>query len=106
MKLRLRLRQEIGKRDILTLLFKRLIKNLNLSDFSYIKQVDGQIRLRETKISLYGESELRNRLFHEDNARDCSEIEELRKIVAKKQIEQDKREYMNCLFIERGILRR
>ena len=34
---------------------QRSIKNLNLSDFSYIKQVDEQIRLRETKISVYGE---------------------------------------------------
>ena len=49
MKLRLRLRQEIGKREILTLFFKRLIKNLNLSDFSCIKRVDRQIRLRKTK---------------------------------------------------------
>ena len=49
MKLRLRLRQEIEKREILTLLSERSIKNLNLSDFSYIKQVDGQIMLKEIK---------------------------------------------------------
>ena len=30
-------------------------------------------------ISLYGEMELRNRLFQEDHARDCQEIEELRR---------------------------
>ena len=44
-KLRLRLRREIGKRNIPTLLFRRSIKNLNLSDFNYTKQVDGQVRL-------------------------------------------------------------
>ena len=55
------------------------IKNLNLNDFSYIMQVDGQIRLRETKISLYGELEMRNRLFRENQAKDCQEIEELRR---------------------------
>ena len=32
------------------------------------------------KISLYGELELRNRLFQEDHARDCQESEELRRI--------------------------
>ena len=47
LKLRLKLRREVGNREILTLLFERSIKNLNLSDFSYIKQVDGQIMLRE-----------------------------------------------------------
>ena len=36
----------IGEREIPTLLFKRSIKNLNLRDFNYTKQVDGQIRLR------------------------------------------------------------
>ena len=32
------------------------------------------------KISLYGELELRNRLFQESQAKDCQEIEELRRI--------------------------
>ena len=35
---------------------------------------------RRDKISLYGELELRNRLFQENHARDCQEIEELRRI--------------------------
>ena len=65
---------------MLTPFFRRSSKNLNLDDFSYIKQVDGQIRLKEIKISLYGELELGNRLFQEDHARDCQEIEELRRI--------------------------
>ena len=39
-----------GEREIPTLLFGRPIKNLNLSDFKYTKQVDGQIRLRETRL--------------------------------------------------------
>ena len=51
-KLRQKLRREIGKREILTSLFKRSIRNLNLNDFSYIKQVDGQIKLREIKNQL------------------------------------------------------
>ena len=50
-KLRLRLRREIGKGEIPTLFLERSIKNLNLNDFSYIKQVHGQIRLRETKLT-------------------------------------------------------
>ena len=73
------MRREIGKREILILLFRRSIKNLNLSDFSCIKQVFGQIRLRD-KISWYGELELRTRLFQENHAKDCQEIEELRRI--------------------------
>ena len=32
------------------------------------------------KISLYGELELRNRLFRENHARECQEVEELRRI--------------------------
>ena len=57
------------------------------------------------KISLYGELELRSRLFQEDHARDCQEVEELEEIVAKKKIEQDKQELMNCPCIKGGILR-
>ena len=56
----------------------RSIKNLSLNDFNDIKQVDGQIRLRD-KISLCGELELRNRLFQEDHARGCPEIERIEK---------------------------
>ena len=49
-KLRPRLRPEIGRRgEILTSLFMRSIRSLNLNDFSYIKHVDGHIRLRERK---------------------------------------------------------
>ena len=68
------------KREIVTSLFMRSMKNLNLNDFSHIKQVHGQIMLRETKLALYRELELRNRLFQEDHARDCQELEELRRI--------------------------
>ena len=65
------MRREIGKREIPTLFTRRSINNLNLSDFNYIKQVDGQIRLRETRLVLYGELELRNRLLQENHERDC-----------------------------------
>ena len=75
MRLRLRLRREFGKREILTLLIERTIKNLNLSDFSCIRQVDGQIRPRETKLACMETDE-----FQEDHASACQEIEELRSI--------------------------
>ena len=68
------------KREILTSLFRRSIRCLNLNDISFIKQVDGQIRLKEFKISLCGELELRSRLFREDHARYRQEIEELLRI--------------------------
>ena len=49
MKLKQKLRRGIGKREILTSLFRRSIRSLNLNDCSFIKQVDGQIRHKETK---------------------------------------------------------
>ena len=58
----------------------RSVRNLNLNDSRYIKQVDGQIWIREVKISLCRESEFRNLLLQEDHARDFKEIEELRRI--------------------------
>ena len=48
--MRLRLRREIVNSNVRISLFERSIKNLNLSDFSYNKQVDGQIRVKETKL--------------------------------------------------------
>ena len=80
MTLWLRLRQEIGRREILTSLFMRSVRNLNLNDSRYIKEVDGQIWIREVKINLCRECEFRNLLFQEDHARDFKEIEELRRI--------------------------
>ena len=50
-----------------------------------------QAQREKEKIRLYGELELRNGRFRESQAKDCQEIEELRReFVAKKQIEQDK----------------
>ena len=72
--------EKFWRREILTSLLNRSNRSLNLNDFRYIKQVDGQSRLKEIKISLYGEFELRNGLFQENHARDCQEIEEMRKL--------------------------
>ena len=49
MKVRQKLRRGIGKREIPTSLFRRSIRSLGLNGFSYIKQVDVQIMLREIK---------------------------------------------------------
>ena len=76
---RRRLRRRIGRSAIVIILFRRSMKNLNLSDFELIKWANRQIRLREVKISLYGDLELRDRLFQENHARDCQEIEEMRR---------------------------
>ena len=51
------------------------------------------------KTDLCGELEMRSGLFRENHAKECQEIEEF---VAKKQIELDKRDSMNCLCIKRG----
>ena len=44
-------RENLRRREILTLFFRRSIRNLNLSGCSYMKQVDGQIKVKETKLS-------------------------------------------------------
>ena len=62
------------------MLFKRLIKNFESQRFQLHQASRRADQAQRDKISLYGELELRNRLFHEDNARDCQEIEELRRI--------------------------
>ena len=51
MKLKEKLRHEIGEREILTSHFRRSSRSLNINDFSNIKQVDRQIRLREIKLA-------------------------------------------------------
>ena len=45
------MRRRIGKSESETILFKKSIKGLGLTDFDWIKQADGQIRLRETKLA-------------------------------------------------------
>ena len=42
------------EREILTSLFTRLIRNLTLSDFSYIKELGGRSKLKETKLAFLG----------------------------------------------------
>ena len=77
-KLKQKWRSEIVKSEIRFLLFMRLIKNSNLNDYSYSDQCSDPAQ-RE-KINLCGELERRNGLFRENRAKDCQEIEELRRI--------------------------
>ena len=77
--LRQKLRREIGKREILTSLFKSSIKSLNLNDFSDIRQVDGQIMLREINSACMETWNWEIGSSQEDHARDCRGIEELRR---------------------------
>ena len=60
-------------------------------------------RAQRDKVSLYGELELRSRLFQETHARDCQEIEELKSICCE-EADRDKREFLNCPCKKRGIL--
>ena len=57
----------------------RSIRSTNPNDYNN-RRINGLIRLKETKISLCGELEMKNRLFQENQAKDCQEIEELRRI--------------------------
>ena len=45
------MRREIVKSNVRISFYERSIKSLNLSDFSHNKQVDGQIRLKVTKLA-------------------------------------------------------
>ena len=57
------------------------------------------------KINLCGELEMRNRLFQENHAKNDNKLRNYEESVAKKQIEPDKQELMNCLCNRReGIL--
>ena len=58
----------------------RSIRSSNPNDYNYNRRINGLIRLKEIKIGLYGELEVRNKLFPENQAKDCQEIEELRRI--------------------------
>ena len=104
MKLWLKLRQEIGRREILTSLFMISVRNLNLNDSRYIKQVDGQIWIREVKISLCRESEFRNLLFQKIMQGISKKLKNWEEFVAKKLIKQGKQELKNCLCNKRGTL--
>ena len=79
MKLRLRWRRENGKRDILTLLLHEIYQEFESQRFQLHQVGRWADQAQRDKISLYGELELRNGLFQEDHARDCQEIEELRR---------------------------
>ena len=69
--------REIRKWDQKTLeMALRLIENLNLNGYNYIKRSCGLTLLRE-RIDLW-ELEMRNRLFLESRTKDSQEIEELR----------------------------
>ena len=50
---------------------------LNPNDYNYNKRINGLIRLKEIKIGLHGELELRKSLFRENQAKDWQETGEL-----------------------------
>ena len=103
--IKLRLRREIGKGEIPILLLERSIKNLNLNDFSYIKQVHGQIRLRETKLTcmeIWNWEIGSSKKIMQGIANNSKNWEEF---VAKRLIKQSKQELKDCLCNNTGILR-
>ena len=61
-------------------LLMRYVKNSNPNDYSYNRRINGLIRLTERRQILCGELEMRNGLLRENRAKDCQEIEELRRI--------------------------
>ena len=97
--------EKLWKAKIPTLLLERSIKNLNLSDFSYIKQVHGQIRLRETKLTcmeIWNWEIGSSKKIMQGIAKNSKNWE---KFVAKRLIKQSKQELKNCLLCNNtGIL--
>ena len=70
--------QTLGKEKIL--LFVRSIRSSKTNNYSNNRRINGLIRLKETRKSLFGELEKRRRLFRENHAKDCQAIEELRRV--------------------------
>ena len=70
----------LGKEKFLILLFMRSIRSSNPNDYNYNQANQWVDQDKNNKISSYGELEMRNRLFRENQAKDCQEIEELRRI--------------------------
>ena len=58
----------------------RFIRSLSPDDYSYNRQNQWADQARRDEISLCGDLEMRNGLFRENQAKDCQEIEELRRI--------------------------
>ena len=88
-------RSNIGKRAIRILLLMRSIRSLNLNDFSYNKQVDGQIKLREINsacMEVWNWEIGTSKKIMQEVAKKLKNWEEF---VVKKQFEQDKQEKMN-----------
>ena len=94
-KLTLRLRQEIGKREI-PAAFQEINQELESQRFQLHQGSRWADQSQRVKISLCGELGLRNRLCQENHAGDCHEIEELRRLCCAL-VERDKREVTNCL---------
>ena len=80
LRLRQQWTQEFGDKEMLILPSLKPIENSNLRDWSFIRRINGQIRLKGEKINSFGELEIRNRIFQGNRARDCREIEELQRI--------------------------
>ena len=56
------------------------------------------------KINLCGDLEMRNRLFRKNRAKDCQEIEELRRLCCEETDRARQARMMNCLCIKIGII--
>ena len=103
----LRLKQtwasEVGNKAFLVLLFMRPIENSNLKDWNCTRRTNGQIRLQE-KRSICAE----NWKWETDSSKKVAQeiankLRNFEESVAKKQIEPDNWELMNCLCYRRGI---
>ena len=96
--------EKLGKEKFWNCFSRGSIRNLNLSDFSYIKQVDGQIRLKETKLACMDkwiwEIGSSKKIMQEIDQK----LKNWEQLVAKKQIKQDNQELKNCNCNNRGIL--
>ena len=98
-------RSNIGKREIQMLLLMRSNRSSSPNDYSYNRRIKGLVRLKETKLAC-----MENWKWGVDSSERIKQgiaktLKNWGEFVAKKQIERDKQELMNCLCIMRGILR-
>ena len=98
-KLRQTWRSSIGRREILILLFLRSQR----SQLQPANQWAAQAQ--RDKISLYGELEMRNRLYRKNQVNYCQEIEELRRICCEETGRARQARVDELSIMKRGILR-
>ena len=87
LRLRSKWTKQTGNEERPMLLSVKPIENSDLRDWSFIRQINGKIRLKEKRLFYVENCKKKSSLFQESRARHCQEIEELRRIFCSQTIE-------------------